>query len=649
MANQQSLEIDLTGRDGLMDTFFGDYDINNTATPATNLLGQPQRRYGNASSGMMASGAFNPFKRNGYLSPSDISVTNIQQAGGAVSSLQVASCYDVANAKLYFLEQQVNSSNFRLLRGDGFEDNDLSVDHLYSSPGSFTGNDLEIYSINGERTLFASIGYGTGTRLHTRNLNYDNTTETFTVNTGTDVITLTKSNANYTIANDMVVYFTTSGTLPGGMSTNSYYVINATDSGTSATFKISNSLGGSAVDITSSGTGTQYLSPYRDAASTFFINSLEFSINGKVKMIKSGDGFMYILDGFKVHRFDGTVIGGSRGTLYQSILQAPSYYRFTGGIDHKNNMYIIMHQNPSLGIGANNGQKVTTECGVYIWNRQASFFNSSQYIPINGIREINRIWVNEADEILLMATDSENYGQLYKFNGTSFVKIKRLPQRGVVFYDDSLYVSSYGTTWLAADGLIYHWGVSPKGTKPGLFILGELNSSSSSMNLTPGVALHGSTTPTYPESTYFSYNDGGVKIGRFYPNFNGGTTGTDIYTHRGDISTPVVYLPKMSTLNHIDLFFSTTTTSGSTIVASIKFYKNQQSSPFMTKYITRDDLVKGYISIELNVPYSNSMQMRFNYFNLSSAPPTGGTQTSGTLDFAPSFAVLKYTPSQTIR
>jgi len=85
---------------------------------------------------------------------------------------------------------------------------------------------------------------------------------TFTVNTGTDVITSVAHGLN----NGEVVNFTSDTALPGGLSAYLeevdtfifepngalYYVINATTD----TFQVSTTLGGSAVDITSVGSGT---------------------------------------------------------------------------------------------------------------------------------------------------------------------------------------------------------------------------------------------------------------------------------------------------------------------------------------------------------------------------------------------------------
>lgn len=85
-----------------------------------------------------------------------------------------------------------------------------------------------------------------------------NNTSTFDstgVNTGTDTITTSTAHA---LLNDDKVVFTSSTTLPAGLSAGvTYYIINKT----STTFKVSSSLGGSAVDITDGGTGTHTVRP----------------------------------------------------------------------------------------------------------------------------------------------------------------------------------------------------------------------------------------------------------------------------------------------------------------------------------------------------------------------------------------------------
>lgn len=77
----------------------------------------------------------------------------------------------------------------------------------------------------------------------------------FTANASTDVLTLTA----HGLVVGMTVQFTTSGTLPAGLSlATNYYVIS--DGLTANTFKVSLTPNGTTVDITTTGTGTHTVS-----------------------------------------------------------------------------------------------------------------------------------------------------------------------------------------------------------------------------------------------------------------------------------------------------------------------------------------------------------------------------------------------------
>lgn len=68
--------------------------------------------------------------------------------------------------------------------------------------------------------------------------------------------TLTVTNARF--ENDLLVYVATEDTAPAGLTAgNTYYVVNASAGGT--VFQLSDTLGGSAINITSAGTGKQYV------------------------------------------------------------------------------------------------------------------------------------------------------------------------------------------------------------------------------------------------------------------------------------------------------------------------------------------------------------------------------------------------------
>lgn len=86
----------------------------------------------------------------------------------------------------------------------------------------------------------------------------------FTVNTGTDVITTGSDHGR--VVGD-VVTFTSTGTLPSGLSAGTdYYVVEAAASNT---MKVSTTPGGTAVDITTAGSGTHSWRGYGQIAPTY--------------------------------------------------------------------------------------------------------------------------------------------------------------------------------------------------------------------------------------------------------------------------------------------------------------------------------------------------------------------------------------------
>lgn len=88
------------------------------------------------------------------------------------------------------------------------------------------------------------------------------TISNFTADAGTDILTLVTSagsTPNYSPELNLTLRFTTTGTLPAGLSTGTnYYVIPISAS----TFKVSASWDGAAVDITDAGTGTHTVTRY---------------------------------------------------------------------------------------------------------------------------------------------------------------------------------------------------------------------------------------------------------------------------------------------------------------------------------------------------------------------------------------------------
>jgi hypothetical protein len=128
---------------------------------------------------------------------------------------------------------------------------------------------------------------------------------------------------------------------------------------------------------------------------------------------------------------------------------------------------------------------------------------------------------------------------------------------------------------------------------------------------------------------------------------------TDIQNHKGDIFYPVKILPTLSNVRHINIIMAPVSGFSDNDLtlqeAAVKFYFNMSETPYCTKYVTRGDIKKGYVSFELNKQYVNSIQIEVEYFNEDNPRPSGGYSNHGVADFCPSYAEVIYERTDTIK
>lgn len=148
---------------------------------------------------------------------------------------------------------------------------------------------------------------------------YTEVAKTFTADAATDVLTSTA----HGFTDGKVVQFTTTGTLPGGLSlATDYFVINSATN----TYKVSATPNGAAVDITSAGTGTHTATADKDGTAVFF-NETFVDITSITVGVAFGGAAKYALYNFvdvpnpkyfKIPLYDasGTRVGG--GFSWQS-------------------------------------------------------------------------------------------------------------------------------------------------------------------------------------------------------------------------------------------------------------------------------------------------------------------------------------------
>lgn len=136
-----------------------------------------------------------------------------------------------------------------------------------------------------------------------------------------------------------------------------------------------------------------------------------------------------------------------------------------------------------------------------------------------------------------------------------------------------------------------------------------------------------------------SYESGATPIlYRWFPNGEGVIRSMDQLANQGDVYTIVRYLPSLSTVRNMIIYCAPTESADSTVIATLKFYKNQQSTPFMTKSVTQEMASRGYVSVDLNTHNVNAIQVEIEF---------NTTSTLGNDDFCPSIGILDYEPTKT--
>lgn len=648
--------IDLTGRKGLCDKFYG--DINNFGFSTDKSLGQPNYRY-TAKDGEVVSGICNPLRKYGYNSPS---VGTLYPMTYPYSTFSETFIFDapytlfIAATATYVTGQPITFTTTGTLPAG------LALSTIYYAIRTSSTQMMVATTLANALagTQLDPVDSGSGTHTVTA------------VNLGISQIAATlydsANNIPYMLTGissgriEILKFLTIDGEQPY---VDRFLPTGATAGGDLEIYQIN----GVRTLFYTYNTGSAWRIGVKNLTSLAYTdnwlgtagavtNTFEPTSNGEMKLIPSGDGFMYVLNANHVHKIDGTTIGGSTGTITADILLAPDYFRFTHGVDFRNNLYIAVQKNDitsshntSFTADSLIRRNFATECGVYIWNRQNSFFNTSDYIPIQGVREIRALWISPKNDVRCITVSANGVTQIRKFNGSSFEVVKELGALAYPNYTDSLTVVGNFTVWLGYDGILYYHGSELPGESEFLFMMGSVGGTGI-QNTFAGALLYaggsgyatGGTEKAYPEAFHLTYVQSSVHaIKKFFPYSNnsitGGTT-TAIYPDATPIYYPVTVFPKLSTIKNFTIFMAREKSlTAATLDATLSFYKNGDTTAFMTKTITTDDIMKGYKSIEINTPFIDTLQMSCVY---STAVAITNKR------FNPAYAVINYEPTSTI-
>lgn len=650
-----SIAIDLSTIGGLAPYFFGDQD-------QTTALEQRRILVNDTNNNQVADGYFNPWLRQGYMSPAVGTLQALSYSGGNPANVLTSSQYDGDTGIGYFAELGTNIYTL-----NGLDSFTLNLTHTVD-PG-LAIDDLEIYEIDGSRTLFYT---------------YSNSSTLVTFNTTGHIVTAAEGH----YANGTVVQFTGTS-LPAGInSTTQYFIISSTGG---VTFQVSTTFGGSPVIFTSNGSGSivmtgvnglggcgiyDFNGTWTDnwitgTATNTVINPINLTNNSHFLRL-GNDGYMYIMDGNAVHRIDGSILGGISGTVTPNVYSVLPYWIITDAVSYRQQMFIAAKDNNTLARTINGSftadKTYNVNAFVAIWDMTATATETKDIITIPGIQSVQKLFITPTGKLRAICVSSNGLTKLMEYDGTQFTLIMHLGLGAAPQFPDALLTTDTLTIWTGNDGNIYGHGPVADDTTEVLAKIGNFFpvGSTTPKNNIPyaGALMYGGQGSFSASSGYrtgkqgltIAYYDSSTspKVTRIYPFDKGTINGVNQNPMQSDIFTGVHFLEsstasfytgtrfisQLSTIGFINIFFPAAGSGGATVQATVRIYLNGSTTQWGAgKTITRDDIKKGYKRIEMNQPYVNTIQLKFEY-------PTSSVL-SDTTDFHPYQALVYYSPTNT--
>lgn len=365
----------------------------------------------------------------------------------------------------------------------------------------------------------------------------------------------------------------------------------------------------------------------------------------------ASNNFMYIFvtGTGVVNKVDGTSAGGSAGTITANALVIPNK-QLVDAADWRNLMYIAVQDNYSTSAFAPivDSVKFSYGCGVYMWDRQSTVVGTRDYIPIEGVKTINRLYVAHDGKLRMICVAASGVTQIREYNGSSFEVIFELGTSAAPQWWDSVTFSDYATFWVGQDKYIYAHGKPSDGYPNGVYKIGYLTSSAITAGYI-GFLYYGNKSEGTTEALFADYRTGSTqKTDKILFNYSASATVTGFSGRLPDIDatpikTKIYQIPPLSNVKDIKVYFAKITDTTSTDVAGyIRVYLNLSLTAFKSVAVTKADLLRGYITIPINDQYINSVQMAVDYTGVTAVDVKGVVN-----DMMPWYAVLEYASTNT--
>ncbi len=660
------IQLDMSGIKGLALRYYGDKPYT-ASSPNLRYLGVD---------GQMAEGIYNPISALGYMSPANDTVKAVTGTTPYLLTSAIVIPQRLATTStdaIFFSDEAVTGTTGKIVNLDTAIDTSLDATRTIASfttivmlASMVAATDVFTVS-SGTLTGFGVVSGGIVRYLLptfgglTQNTNYyvgsvvGNTFKLYTDVGLSSLVDITENVTDNELVPAAYVYGATQYTKSedfilyqlNGVPKIYYTRKNTTTDGSADAIGIAN---------------TDFSSPDDDwsiSLPTGATTTLEKLDTSRTIFVLADNGFLYVLNGNNVHKIDGGTTGGTNGTLTPRVLTflgspttggTGTISHLIDGIDIRGKMWIGLHVNSSFSTRTSSisGKTFNQFVGVYVWNRSSTSASMQDFIPIIGAKEIKSLCILQGQPACFTISN-DGYTQLRMWNGTEFKIVQTLGSNAYpVYRKHSIHENGDSIMWFGNDGKIYFYGMPETGLSNALYILGDM-----SLHVTNGQTYSGSGVfiaanatesvtagnQTSPLAFYLSYSDtAGNFLKKWYPYSTETVATVAQLGHTGTVYTLVRHIPDMSTVKYVDIRCAPTGT-GTTVIATVKYYFNGSATASITKSVTKDQASRGYVRHDLNKPYINSVQISVDF-------STSNTLSS-TADFRPSIAIIDYEQTTT--
>jgi len=335
----------------------------------------------------------------------------------------------------------------------------------------------------------------------------------------------------------------------------------------------------------------------------------------EIKMEVADNGFMYAIDGSAVHKIDGTTDGGANGTITANVLLFPANFVLKDLVDANGFMWFALTKT------ADPTDSSTTKfsdrrAGVYVWDRSSVITSSSDFIPVDGVREIKSMHSFQGG-LLMFTISTSNKVQIRIYNGKEFQVIRELGRNEAPNFHDSVSNTGDRLVWVAQkSGLMWTYGrITPNGNNV-LMKVGDMSREGvigTGEAFAEGGAILNINQLGFDESYITSVRNANYAVLQAFPLHGNGPVVGWATVADGEFFTLVKDLPKLAFLKEMTIYFPAQALAGSITnslaIMDVDVYVNNSSTTIKSVTLTGEDRRKGYKRFLISKEGVNNFQL----------------------------------------